>query len=352
MKNTDEIGNREVTTEKISDEQSETYVSKNLGIKFQYPQGFIGQAVEQGNEIMVPSWSPIMYIAVFEKSADETIENSILNIVKNEGKDPKNCKVVLRDTEKSGNQEYVIDLATPITYTKEEQTEIRLADKNWTPDAGPVNGDYKKMEIYNKRLIDNCSSYADPLGLATSTTAPSMFLYNDSQSKTKFVFLPGSADPYFHEYGTIEFINEPEVNTDDLTKSKEENRYVYYNGTITVSGKYHEWSPDGLLGGILCFYPDETTGHLIPRDPDMWGPGQGDERIPWFCFKDQEKAKEMFGLNDDEIFSDKTVECLEGKATVTVSNYVVDKMESSVFDTAELNKIVSKEAFKTTCEQI
>jgi hypothetical protein len=223
IKDADEIGNQEVTTnqkvtpEKISDEQlpeteqPTTYTSKKLGIKFQYPQSFIGQAVEQGNKIMVPSWSPIMYIAVFEKSADETIENSILNIIKKEGKEPKNCKVVPRDTEKSGNAEYVIDLANPIVYTKDEENEIRLADKNWTPDAGPVNGDYKKMEIYNKRLIDNCSSYADPLGLGTSKTAPSMFLYNDSQSKTKFVFLPGSADPYFHEYGTIEFINDGSV---------------------------------------------------------------------------------------------------------------------------------------------
>ena len=150
-----------------------------------------------------------MYIAVFEKSADKTIEDSILDIIKNEGKDPKNCKVELRDTEASGNREYVIDLADPLVYTKDEENEIRLADENWTPDAGPFNGDYKKMEIRNKRLIENCSAYADPLGLATSTTAPSMFLYNDARTKTKFVFLPGTADPYFHEYGTIEFISEP-----------------------------------------------------------------------------------------------------------------------------------------------
>ncbi|MFA6305563.1 MAG: hypothetical protein WC651_02425 [Candidatus Gracilibacteria bacterium] len=184
------------------------YVSKNLGIKFQYPQGFEDKAVEQGNKIMYPSWSPIMYIAVFEKTAGEKIEDSILNIIKQEGKNPNNCKVVKKSTKEVGNQEYMIDLADPISYTKDEQEEIRLADKNRTPDAGPVDGEYKKREIYNKRLVENCSAYADPLGLGTSSSIGSMFLYNDAVSKTKFVYLPGTADPYFHEYGTIEFINE------------------------------------------------------------------------------------------------------------------------------------------------
>lgn len=135
-----------------------------------------------------------------------------------------------------------------------------------------------------------------------------------------------------------------------LTKVKEDSRFVYYDGSITVSGKYQELYPDTLLGGQLCFYPDDETGYLIPRDPNLWGEGNGDTRIPWFCFNEQENAKELFGINDDTIFSDKTIECIQGKATITISNYRVDKMESSVFDTANLDKIISKEPYKTKCE--
>lgn len=140
-----------------------------------------------------------------------------------------------------------------------------------------------------------------------------------------------------------------------LTKIKDDGRFISYNGSIVVSGKYNVRKsgpdyPEVVLGGKLCFYPDNATGYLIPRDPNLWGPGSGDARMPWFCFKDQYKAKEMFGINYDEIFSDKTIECIQGKATIEVSDYVVDKLESAVFDTANLNKIISKENYSTQCK--
>lgn len=134
-----------------------------------------------------------------------------------------------------------------------------------------------------------------------------------------------------------------------LTKIKDDGRFVSYSGSITVSGNYQELYPETLLGGELCFYPDNETGYLIPRDPNLWGPGNGDTRTPWFCFNNQDKAKEIFGINDTKIFSDKTVECIQGRATVQVSNYVVDKLESEVFDTANLDKIISKENYSTQC---
>ncbi|HOX60553.1 MAG TPA: hypothetical protein PLV72_00920 [Candidatus Magasanikbacteria bacterium] len=135
-----------------------------------------------------------------------------------------------------------------------------------------------------------------------------------------------------------------------LTKAKEDGRFVYYDGSITISGKYQEFYPETLLGSELCFYADDETGYLIPRDPNLWGEGNGDNRIPWFCFNDQDNVKEMFGIDDSAIFSDKTIECIQGKATIVISNYKVDKLESSVFDTANLDKIISKETYKTKCE--
>ncbi len=150
-----------------------------------------------------------------------------------------------------------------------------------------------------------------------------------------------------------ENINPQPENADNkttLTKIKEEGRYVYYDGTITVSGKYQEYGPENLLGGELCFYADEKTGYLIPRDPNLWGENNGDTRSPWFCFEDQNEAKEMFDINDEEIFSDKTTKCVQGKATIEISNYIVNKLQAAVFDTANLDKIISKEKYTTQCE--
>jgi len=134
-----------------------------------------------------------------------------------------------------------------------------------------------------------------------------------------------------------------------LTKIKDNGRLVSYSGSVTVSGKYQEFYPETLLGGELCFYADNETGYLIPRDPNLWGAGNGDSRNPWFCFNNQDKAKKMFGI-DDKIFSNKTIKCIQGKATVEISSYVVDKLESEVFDTANLDEIISKENYSTQCE--
>lgn len=135
-----------------------------------------------------------------------------------------------------------------------------------------------------------------------------------------------------------------------LTKKTEDNKAkVYYDGSIIVSGKYIEFHPLTLLGGELCFYPDDETGYLIPRGLTDSN-GQEDTRMPWFCFRNQDEAKEDFDIRDDEIFDDKTVECIEGKATVRVSQYVVNLFPGAAFDTAYLDEIISKEVYSTSCE--
>jgi len=128
-----------------------------------------------------------------------------------------------------------------------------------------------------------------------------------------------------------------------LIKIKEEGFLVRYSGSITVSGIYRENYPETMLGGELCFYADDKSGYLIPRD-------SGDRRNPWFCFNDQDEVKAQFGIDDAKIFADPAVKCISGNATVQVSDYVVNKMESSVFDTAALVKIISKDNYSTQCE--
>lgn len=201
----------ESTAKNISQESSKEYINTNLGIKFQYPEGFENKAIEQGNKILYPEWSPTMYIAVFGKPENEKIEDSIIGIMKQDGKSPKNC-IVVDKGKYWANPKYevfALDLANQsVSYSEEELEEIKRADIETEKDGGPFNGEWKKREIYNKRLVDNCSEYAEPLGLGTSKTIGSMFLYNEILSKTKFIFLPGTSDPYFHKEGTIDFMKE------------------------------------------------------------------------------------------------------------------------------------------------
>lgn len=140
----------------------------------------------------------------------------------------------------------------------------------------------------------------------------------------------------------------PEIQTPAVTEQKfvkvsEDERNVFYNGEVTVSGKYQELSPNGpFIGEQLCFYVDTDTKYLIPRE-------NGDTRNAWFCFKDQEKAKVAFGIDDKKAFADSSVECIQGKATIQISDYVVDKLEAEVFDTASLVKVVSKDEYTNSC---
>jgi len=129
---------------------------------------------------------------------------------------------------------------------------------------------------------------------------------------------------------------EDTAQTTTLVETNREGTMVYYSGSITVSGTYKEYRPDTLIGETLCFYPDEETAYLIPRSEE-------DSRIAWFCFSNQETAKELFEINEAEAFADETVEYIEGTATVTVSDYTVNLLEAAVYDTAQLDTLISKD---------
>ena len=133
-----------------------------------------------------------------------------------------------------------------------------------------------------------------------------------------------------------------------FTTTGESGALVFYEGEATVSGYYQLLSPEELLGDIVCFHADEETGWAIPRDPDLYGEGNGDRRNPWFCFSNQETSREIFGL-DNRVFDDGLVECISGDATVTISEYVVNKMESSVYDTAYLEEVLEVDPYLATC---
>lgn len=118
-------------------------------------------------------------------------------------------------------------------------------------------------------------------------------------------------------------------------KMKQEGSLVYYSGTTSLEGEF--WYPISvsereMIGDQICFNVAEQDAHKIPRDSD-------DTRSPWFCFKDTQTVVREFGLTE---FAKLEVCELKGKASIEVTNYVVDKAQTDTNDVAELVKLVKK----------
>ena len=184
--------------------ESNIFQSKKLGIKFScFSDDCIEKLTVEDNKIFNKAY----YIKVFNKAKEISVEATILNIIQEDAKDISKCKVVKKG-QFWGNKNYdvyVLELVNPdIEYTKEELAEIKIADQETIKNGGPFNGEWQKRVIYNRRLVKACSYYAEPLGLGTSTSTPSRFIYN---KKSKIVFLPGVADQPFYKEDSIELID-------------------------------------------------------------------------------------------------------------------------------------------------
>jgi len=132
-----------------------------------------------------------------------------------------------------------------------------------------------------------------------------------------------------------------QINASPLSKMNSEGYLTYYEGSITVSGEYFQDERDPFISSV-CFYPKGPSALLIPRE--------NDNRVPWFCFSNNELAMHLFKMPA----SPSGQICRhEGVATVQISNYVVNKLPSEVSDIAKLDKLLSSEKASTKeCEDI
>jgi hypothetical protein len=129
---------------------------------------------------------------------------------------------------------------------------------------------------------------------------------------------------------------------------KIEKPFAYYEGNVVVSGYYHEQVGVGEIGmnfekGLICFNVKGPTEKLIPREQDS--------RSPWFCFSNTEKARAELKVSGQ---APEGTCFIFGKATVQISKYVVDKTESEVHDTANLDRVISfeKPVFRKECSTV
>ncbi len=99
-----------------------------------------------------------------------------------------------------------------------------------------------------------------------------------------------------------------------------------FSGKITVTGRYIYYEKDaGILNDIVCL--DNIRESDVKKFPKF----ADDERDVWFCFSNQELAKKLFGPEGSS-----------GQATIEIDNYTIDMMESEVWNTAELIRVINK----------
>ena len=106
---------------------------------------------------------------------------------------------------------------------------------------------------------------------------------------------------------------------------------VSYAGTIVLSGTYErrlDPTTRSLQGDQVCFVPDANSKDLVPRE-------EGDNRTPWFCFSNRDRAVHLLSLPTQG-------GCGHfGTATVAISHYVANRAEATVFDTAKLDRVLT-----------
>ena len=115
--------------------------------------------------------------------------------------------------------------------------------------------------------------------------------------------------------------------------------YDDYTGQITVSGKYSRDFDDEVQGDVVCFVAKGSSAKLIPRK-------KGDERTPWFCFRNQKTAAQTFKISKRP--SNKGYCGYQGTATVTVKQYSVYTEISEGSDLAQLVSAKNVSAPKPT----
>ena len=167
------------------------------------------------------------------------------------------------------------------------------------------------------------------------------------QKTIKLTLVGGLLMAFLTACGPTEVVETPSAKV-PATEEKEDvgfelvemdERFVSYTGEVTVSGEYKFYGNTGFLSGSLCFEVDKETAHLIPR-------GEDDERDPWFCFaeEDQKEVAQILGIDTANVLSDANIEYVHGKATVRISEYIVDRLPSEVNDIATFEAMISNEA--------
>lgn len=134
-------------------------------------------------------------------------------------------------------------------------------------------------------------------------------------------------------------VNADSQSREQLVKVKTKGSLVYYSGQVTVSGTIERRTDSDsteMIGDQVCLIPKGASAKVIPRE-------SGDSRDPWFCFSNRISAMKKLHMPNKK---PKGACGYRLEATVQVTDYVADRTESTVFDTARLVQVVAQSAIR------
>lgn len=131
--------------------------------------------------------------------------------------------------------------------------------------------------------------------------------------------------------------------TTTTTPETEDNADTAITETYTISGTYTESTGEGIMyKDILSFSIDQSTA---PTEL---------QNITSVTFSNQEEAKTLFELTDEEVFTTEDANSqgckIEGTATIEVSDFEPAMPDSDDHNDVKLEKVISKEPYTKTCE--
>lgn len=181
------------------------FFNEALGISFDYSQGWVEtNLLQDGNKIVVSGSQNEHFIEVLTKEKDVSIKSAIFDIAARNGARVQKCRLVSGPIQSNGLQEYFLDLAEPIVFSAEERRKLEEAHTN---PQGVVDREWVEKALYQAKIEENCSIYAQTNEPSTCIGARAKFYYNPQQSQTRFIFAPPQVcQTSFYKYGSFEFL--------------------------------------------------------------------------------------------------------------------------------------------------
>lgn len=116
-----------------------------------------------------------------------------------------------------------------------------------------------------------------------------------------------------------------------------------YKGYVIVEGEYYEYYPETLGGGILFF---KVASQYKTKLPKKYG-----EHSDFFAFDNDSTAKQILKVNES-VFNNKSICKLSGRAKIAIEDYIVELLESAVWNHTKLVQVISSTTQTTeTCSE-
>lgn len=200
----------------LKDEWTASYKNELLGVSFNRTDISSEDIVVSGNQLYIEGKE---YLQIFQKSAEEPIEQSILSLAKEAWADEEKCKVTFwRNVNGSGLNSYAIELKEYPVFTTEEETYLNEVPVVWDEYFFDFDADeqlnqeeltfirqQKEKDLFSEKTMEICSRFAERAANWFSRSVGAFFLYNDATPQ-RFAFTPSSSEINFFVEETIEFM--------------------------------------------------------------------------------------------------------------------------------------------------